>query len=335
MKYRFETFSDKSPSELAQLVTADVAIVAASWENRSKTALSVLENVDLKRLIVVRFSNAGKTGVSGNIRHQYKAFCKERKIEHREIVFNSVTDDYGSLVEVSKEIDAAIGNAKRLILDITSAPRLLWCSLVALWDKKNFVRTITFLYARPNYAFKETPDRKLVFDYTDGDWQLTEPAFLPPVFKGGLAKTNFISIGYEYDQIKKFLYRFEADNNVFVYSSPGFREKYTELALETVGKIKNVFEVPESKFMPYPVQDFIGLQRALSSRISAVSDLPGASVLLVCAGSKIHSLAFLFCALENPTVGLRVRVPQRYNEVSTEWTAGIEAITAENIFSPL
>ena len=335
MKYRFDTFSDKSPLELAPLIDGDVAIVAASWEIRSKTALSVLENVNLKRLIVLRFKDSGKTGVSGNIRNIYKAFCKERKIEHREILFNSVTDDYGALVEVSKEIDAAVGDARRVILDITSAPRLLWCSLVALWDKKNFVRKITFIYARPNYEFKETPDRKLVFDYTDGDWKLVEPAFLPPVFKGGLAKTNFISIGYEYDQIKRFLYRFEADNNVFVYSSPGFREKYTELALDTVARIRNVFEVPDSKFMSHPVQDFMGLQSELSSRIAAVSDLPGASVLLVCAGSKIHSLAFLFCALENTSIGLRVRVPKRYNEVSTGWAAGIEAITAENIYSPL
>lgn len=320
---------------MGELIDGDVAIVAASWENRSKAAISVLEHLKLSRLIVIRFKNQGKTGVSGNIRHQYKDFCRKRKIEYREIMFDSVSDDYSALVHISKTVDAALGAAKRVILDVTSTPRLLWCSLVALWDKKNFVRRITFLYARPNYSFKETPDRKLVFDYTDGDWQLVEPAFFPPIFKGGLSKTNFISIGYEYDQIKRFLYSFETDNNIFVYSSPGFRKEYTTLAADTVAKIKNVFEVPETKFMPFAVQDFVGLERALSERISNLCDIPGSSVLLVCAGSKIHSLAFLFCALENPAIGLRIRVPRRYNEVSTEWTAGIEAIVAENIFSPL
>lgn len=131
------------------------------------------------------------------------------------------------------------------------------------------------------------------------------------------------------------VYRFEADINVFVYSDPGFLAEYTELASATVAKIKNVFEVPSKNFMAYAVQDFVGLQDALSARIFEFNNRLGTSVLLVCAGSKIHSLAFLFCALNYPYVGLNIRIPTRYKEVSTEWSSGIEAIVAENIFSPI
>ncbi|TAX72812.1 hypothetical protein ELI03_14170 [Rhizobium leguminosarum] len=220
-------------------------------------------------------------------------------------------------------------------MDVTSTPRLLWCSLVSLWNQKNSVRTIAFLYARPKYAFKENPDRELIFDYTQGDWKLCEPAFLPPYFRGGLQKTNFISIGYEYDQIKRLLYKFEADSNFFIYSNPGFQPSYTTLAEKTITKIKNVFEVPDRKFMAFAVNDFVGLYQTLTTKIAETSQQTGSNSLIVGAGSKIHSLALLFCAFDNPEASLRIRVPTRYNEVSTGWAEGIEGIIAENVFCPV
>ncbi|NEJ88893.1 hypothetical protein GR223_23665 [Rhizobium leguminosarum] len=335
MKYKFRTFENRGVDEVGSLVTGDVAIVSASWETRSQVALSALKDTPLKKLIVIRFDNSGKTGVSGNIRGKYKEFCKQRGIQHIEIRFNSVAQDYASLAAISKEIDRVVGTSRRVILDITSTPRLLWCSLIALWDKKNSIRTIAFLYARPNYSFNENPNKELIFDYTHGDWQLCEPAFFTPNFRGGLSKTNFISIGYEYDQIKKLLYKFEADNNFFIYSNPGFQPSYTELAEKTIAKIRNVFEVPERKFMAFGVNDFVGLYQALRSKITETNDQTGSSVLIVCAGSKIHSLALLFCAFANPTASLRIRVPTRYNEVSTGWADGVEGVIAENVFCPI
>ncbi len=336
MKYIFETFEGRAPQEIGALISGNVAIVAASWEDRSKAAVSVFENTSIEKLIVIRFSNPGKSGVSRSARDAYKALCKRKNIHYSEVIFDSVAREYVSLVETAREIDAAIVGCKNVIIDITSTPRLLWCSLLCLWNQTNSVRKITFLYARPKYSFNENPNRELIYDYTEGDWLLREPAFFAPFFRGGLAKTNFISVGYEYDQIKRLIYKFESDNNIFVYSDPGFEKTYTELAQKTVAKIRNVFEVPDQKFMAFAVNDFLGLYRSLSKKIADMNEQIGANILIVSAGSKIHSLALLFSALENTDTSFRVRVPTRYKEVSTGWAnRKIDCIVAENVFCPV
>ncbi|TAX72814.1 hypothetical protein ELI03_14180 [Rhizobium leguminosarum] len=104
MKYNFETFENQKAEDVGALIKGDVAIVSASWESRSQAALSVLEDLPLKKLIVIRFEDQGKTGVSGNIRGYYRNLCRKKHIQHVEITFDSVTHDYATLAHTVRQI---------------------------------------------------------------------------------------------------------------------------------------------------------------------------------------------------------------------------------------
>lgn len=335
MKYSYKQANQNTSIAENGANSCDLAIVSASWEKRSLSALELLSKVDVKKIILIRFENSGKTGISGNIRNKYKEFCKKNAIVFYETSIDSVNNDYAYLAEKSSEIDREVYGYRSVFFDITSIPRILWASVVSLWDRMNSVRKIYFFYSTPNYVFQEDLNKSKIFAVTEGDWELNDIAFTSPVFGSGLNKVNFISTGYEYDSLKKILYKLEADINYIIYADPGFNEEYTDLARKTTVKIKNVFEYSEERFIPFGVNKFIDMKDGMNAWVEKFDKMKNYELTFVCAGNKIHTLAFLYVYFENKNIRIRTRVPKKYVETATEPTGGYDIVVVENLFCPI
>lgn len=335
MKYSLTAQSDLTRSEFFGSQKYGM-IVASSWEDRSRFIQEQITE-SLSYCINIIFENKGATGRSEKNRASIKQYCKKHSIPYKEVRFDSTNASHEKLVDTSLSIQKLIGNKlDDWIIDITSMPRRLWFSLICLMDGLDSVRRFHFFYAHPNYEMDNEEKSRNIYSYTTGEWLMEQPAFLPPRYDSGLFRFNIFSVGFEYDSLKKMFFKFETDDNRIIYSSPGYTDQYTNIAEKTIDKIKYVFEIKDEKIDKCKVNDFqaaIDSFRNQANNMSSYKDL--AEKNIICAGNKIHSLALLFCRLEDPTFGLYMRIPIQYLEKNTTANGKFDLIHAENLHAPI
>ncbi|PZA12764.1 hypothetical protein DNX69_07695 [Rhodopseudomonas palustris] len=308
-------------------------LISASWEIRSQAILDRIDFTKVRRVILIRYENRGKTQVSGNIRNRVKDLCKKHRIRFTEVEFGSIGETFSHYYNTAYSLASAISSSKEpWIIDISSMPRRLWCSLLFLFDRIDSIRTLHFYYSHPKYIFSEDEYRNTYYEHTLGEWSLSDVPFAPLAFGNGLYKTNIISTGFEYDQLKAIIYRHDPDHNSIISASPGFTDSYTRFADRTTERIKAVFEIPDSDIHRAPVRD---VEMVITIAREIVEANNEHDISLICAGNKLHSLALCLTAITYKNANFYVRIPAAYKESPTPPSGQFDVVTIENLLVTL
>ncbi|MEQ1672038.1 MAG: hypothetical protein ABL893_14355 [Hyphomicrobium sp.] len=309
-------------------------VLSASWEIRSQDLASQLNFQKVEKVLLLVYKNKGKSGISGNIRNKIKSDAKKHGVTLEELEIDSVATDFASHSDLVANMAATMSAGPlRWAIDISSMPRRVWTALIFLLDKLDRVRFLDFFYSHPKYLLSEDQYKKVFYKYTGGEWTLSDVPFAQINFNNGLLRRNIISVGFEYDNLKRIIYEHEEDQNSIIYASPGFTQHYTDIADQTADRIRKTFEIDEGDVNAVGVCDFSSAY-STARKIVLDSAKAGYDVNIICAGNKLHSLAMTYVKVAEPLSNFLVRVPKSYRENSTPSLGKFDLISTENILAP-
>lgn len=290
----------------------DAAVVAPSWDERCLTicraGLSPPDTV-----FRLRFQNTGDTGRQSEHAAELDAWLDDAGVRPTDLTVASedVESGWEHLRAGILSLRAKIGRPLRLLIDLSTTPRVLSLGIIGELAREGAVDAATYCYAEAVYDERDLEEQTSVF--TSGRWRSIAIPGLMGEYTPARGRAFLVSLGFDGDDTFRFINAVEPDRVGTIIGDPPVREGLVEDVLDRNSFLLDDWVYEENRWRLGAV-DAAGVAALVMALRKKWSD---ANLHVLCVGPKPHALGMALAALAEPEIAVVHRVPQRYRETAT------------------
>ncbi|WP_342166601.1 hypothetical protein [Methylobacterium sp. SD21] len=315
----------------------DLTFAALSWEKRSSSAISAVQNLK-SGLILLRFASSDPD-IAEKKEAQLQEF-KKLSADCKVINLNSSLDFLGNsrqIQELLRTKAAAKGRPLRILWDITCFPKAYLLFVLGLCFTRSYVSRMDCIYAEGEYSLDishadlhaDAAKKKGII--SEGDWTSLQIPYLEAETALPPGRDLFVTMGGEVGLSLPFLERYEPNRLGLVLISESLIQQPDKLPEPERLAISEILAEPRIVRCDISLTNVVELlQQADNFCFSTKEQV----VTGVAIGSKPHALGLGIAALSHPNMEVVCRIPQRYVPLDVEPAGRFATYVIEDRFEP-
>lgn len=305
-----------SPGDLEFPGDIDLLMLASSWDARS-VEIRKCNLGSVKRCAVLLFDNQGELGLRDLHDGTLRDFAGSVSLDPPREIHGRSEDIGGIWTQIREclgDLVFELGRPLTVAVDLSACPRVFSLGLLAFGFRRGLIRSATVFYSVAAKYETDTPTMASPHLFTRGSWT---PHTIPGLH-GHVDTTGgrhvVASIGFEGAKIKRAVGALEPAGVSLLYPIPPNMPEFEAVNRNAGRSIERDFHVDDGNVFTAPASDAVAAWRVLRDLPTELMPLRRSAVLL-CCGTKPHSLGMMLTALENPALPAFFMQPGSHREV--------------------
>ncbi len=309
----------------------DLVLITASWEQRTSAALPHLKDLDCE-IGIIRFSStdaAIKAKKDAFVAHAQSALKRTRLIEFP--ASNATEESFRAIAKLFEERFAQLRRPMRVLMDVSSIPKKYLLYVLGMGFKREFVASMTFLYAEARYEALPTSATPLSTNpaglISDGEWTSVQVPFLEADNYAPSKRDVVVSLGAEIGVAIPTIERLEPRKLTLIKVSDPMGRVPKALVDKEKRYVDTLLQQPGATLREHGLHDVLAVaQDVLKSCESTTTCLA--------IGSKPHALGLGLAALADDRIDVVCRTPSSYKGADALPTGKILRFVIADRFEP-
>lgn len=309
----------------------DVVIAASSWDRRS-IAIVDAAHVSAEVALLLLFSDRDPYGFRDKHDVELQRYLEKtcKTIVQIEGSSCSVLGLWEKLSDPILRLWQSKGRSLKVLVDLSCVPRYYSLGVLGSLVSEGVVWQVSYLYAEGVYPEETTEaDRHEMF--TEGGWEAVPIPGLEGEWQADKPWLYLVSVGFEGSKTLRLVSRAEPDQLEVLFPDPPVQDGYVARTRDRNTMLFERFNIGETRITRAGASDAITAWQKLTA--VGESSAGQANCILVCCGSKPHSLALALRATTHRELSVHYIIPDRHRVVDVKpngkyWRYDVRDVTA-------